>query len=198
MNFLKNKIVLIVALSFLTSMSYAHDILLEVKGAYFLSTNDTFKNIYGHGCGEVGVEVTAELVKNIYAFLSADFFNKDGATPIFDTPSTFFSTNLGFGLKYFVPLHRVDLYVGLGVEPTYLRTIDDSTDVQNKTTAWNCGGIAKVGAIVDLTHSLFLDFFIDYSFVQFHFNQTFNNPVQRQNAILNGAIFGVGFGYRFN
>ncbi|AXK60684.1 hypothetical protein [Candidatus Chromulinivorax destructor] len=178
----------------------AKDVLLEVKGAYFLSTDDTFKAIYDNGCGEVGLEATAEITHNIYAFTSIDFFNKSGITPIFATPSQFFSLNFGFGLKYFIECcDHCDIYVGLGAQPTYLRTIDSSTFLTDeRTAAWSLGGIAKFGAIIDITHSLFIDLFIDYSFVTFDFNSAANAPVQRQDAILNGALFGAGFGYRFN
>jgi len=179
----------------------AHDVLLEVKGAYFMSADQTFKSVFDNGCGEFGLELTSKFFGDVYGFLSADFFNKTGETVTFDTPSTFQSTNLAVGLKYFIPVdcEHVDFYVGLGAQPTYIRTVDSSPFLTDgTTTAWKLGGIAKFGAIVDITHSLFLDFFIDYSFVHFHFNSSPTAPVQRHDAILNGALFGAGFGYRFN
>lgn len=179
----------------------AHDVLLEVKGAYFMSADQTFKSVFDNGCGEFGLELTSKFFGDVYGFLSADFFNKTGETATFDTPSKFQSTNLAVGLKYFLPLDfdHVDFYIGLGAQPTYLRTVDSSPFLSDETTtAWKLGGIAKFGAIVDITHSLFFDFFIDYSFVHFHFNSSPTAPVQQHDAILNGALFGAGFGYRFN
>lgn len=194
----KNKIIAIFFVALHCALIQSHDLLLEVKGAYFLSSDETFRNIYDNGCGEFGLEFTGNITEHVYGFLSVDFFNKTGATPTFETTSKFNATAFGIGLKYFIPCDHVDFYFGLGAQPTYLKTVDSSPFVPNDTSAWSFGGIGKFGAIIDLSHSLFLDLFIDYSFVTFDFSSPIGAPVQRHNAHLNGALFGVGFGYRFN
>jgi len=59
----------------------------------------------------------------------------------------------------------VDFYIGLGFQPVHVRTRALSAFVpqQNK---WALGGIAKVGAYIDLSCNFVLDLFIDYSFAE--------------------------------
>ena len=170
----------------------AHDVLLEVKGAAFVPTSTNFKDIYGT-IGDFGLELTAGGLSNhLYAFSSIDFLIKNGNTVNFQSPTKVNMIDLAFGLKYFVPFHQGDFYFGVGVQPTYLFTSDGLTDPV-QTSQWNCGGIAKVGVILNMPHSFFADLFIDYSFLKI--NSTSSSTTQTP---INAAVLGVGFGYRFN
>ena len=81
-----------------------------------------------------------------------------------------------------------DLYLGLGIEPTYLTSTSSGC---TKCTQVGLGGIAKVGAYFELPHNFFIDLFADYSFVGLDDNRSnIPNP--------SGFIFGAGIGYRFN
>ena len=194
---IKSTIIISTLLLFITSIQ-GYDVLFEGKGAYFLATDQVFKQIYNNGCWEFGLEGTAQIVDHIYGFMSFDLFNKNGQTPIFEIPSKFHSTNFGIGLKYFMPFDKGDFYIGLGAAPTYLRTLDYSGFVNHKTERWGFGGIAKCGVILDLAKNFFMDLYIDYQFTHIQFNYPQGNFVQSTKAILDGAIFGIGFGYRFN
>ena len=171
-----------------------HDILLEVKGSVFKPTNDTFRNIYNN-CPEFGIELTGNMFDRLYAFASADVLRKTGETVTLDSSTQVTVANLALGVKYFVPFAHGDFYFGLGVEPTFLCT-NDETPTPVKQTQWSCGGVAKSGVIVNLPRSLFMDFFFDYTFVAS--NSYTSNPAQLNIAHLDGCLFGVGFGYRFN
>ncbi len=197
--FFKNSIpfFMIVTLLCTTAIVKPHDVLVEGKAAAFMPTGQTFKENFSTS-GLFGFEITSKIVGNVYAFGSFDFLNKSGNTQFFQTATKVYMSNFGIGLKYFIPTESCcDLYVGLGAQPTYLRTID-SSDVVTQHSRWGWGGIAKIGAIINLPKSFFVDLFIDYSFVTINFTNTFNAPLQSANAVLNGAIFGLGFGYRFN
>jgi len=194
---IKNKIIATILLCTVTSIQ-AHDVLLEAKGAYFLSSDEIFKNIFQKGCGEIGAELTAKIVHNFYSFFSVDFFHKTGETPTLNTITQFRSTSFAAGFKYFFPTTHVDFYLGLGIEPTYLVTKNDSEFVEPVTKQWGCGSIAKAGAIIDLPHALFLDIFVDYSFIDINQLVASNQLIQNTNTILSGGLFGFGFGYRFN
>ncbi|MBP6870288.1 outer membrane beta-barrel protein [Candidatus Babeliales bacterium] len=174
-----------------------HDVLVEGKASAFMPTGDVFKEDFGTS-GLFGFEITAKIVGNVYGFGSFDFISKSGQTVFFESASKVYTSNFGLGLKYFIPTSEtLDFYVGLGAQPTYLRTIDGS-DVETEHQRWGWGGIAKIGAIINLPGSFFVDLFIDYSFVKIDFTTPFGAPIQSADAILNGAIFGLGFGYRFN
>lgn len=214
MKHVKNKIMTI-ALVLLTISIQSYDVLIEGKGAYFLSTDKTFHNIYNTGCWEFGLEGTAKIINHIYGFMNVDFFNKNGETKIFKTPSKFHSTNFGIGIKYFIPFEKGDFYIGLGAAPTYLRTIEypgyiiqnnklsylfenNYPQLNHKNEKWGVGGITKFGIILNLAKNFFMNTYIDYQFTDMTFNYPQGNFVQTTKAILDGAILGVGFGYRFN
>lgn len=169
------------------------DILVEFKGSIFVPSNDLFHDVYGN-CGDFGVEITGNLLDRLYAFFSTDFIVKHGLTSELGSASQLNLVNMGVGLKYFVPFKHGDFYVGLGIEPTYLGMRNETLLGLFEQQSWVCGGIAKVGFIVDVGHSFFLDFFVDYSFAK----ADFNNNAEQNTVYLNGALYGLGFGYRFN
>jgi len=174
--------------------AHERDILLEGKAAVFVSADDTFKNIYNN-CPDFGVELTGRLFDRLYAFTSVDFIRKDGTTVALTSPTQLSIVNIALGAKYFLPFSRGDFYFGVGIVPTFLCT-NDEIPVMLHQTQWSCGGIAKLGLIVNLPRSLFLDFFADYSFVK---SESYSaSPVQLQKTHLDGAVLGIGFGYRFH
>ena len=197
------------------SLVYAkdRDILFEFKGAYFLSTSNTFKNIYGTGNAIYGAELTFKLYKDLYGWASIDFFtgnklviyrNTDSCANIstccqvlscegYQTKVMFMP--LAFGLKYFVPFANEgkwftgDFYVGLGIEPTYLQSAPHG-DSKDKLSNWGAGGIAKIGTYFNLPRNFFIDAFVDYSFVRV--------KQKKYTTNLAGCIFGASLGYRFS
>lgn len=185
----------------------SRDILLEFKGAYFLATGSRFKKIYKHGGALYGPELTVQLCddSNLYGFFSIDYLSKKGHSIGLHTPTKVSLLPIGVGLKYFLSDHcgcfeNVDFYVGLGFQPVRVKTRDDSPFVIEKHSKWALGGIAKVGAYIDLRCNFFLDLFIDYSFarVKSHAHMAPTGPVVPLKANVSGAIFGAGLGYRFN
>lgn len=190
--------------------AHAHDILVEVDAAYFLSTNHTFRNIYNNGGGMYGGEVTFNLdwlercgleeclCDQLYGFVSADFLSKKGHSIGLCTPTKVNIANIGIGLKYLFPFCYGDWYLGLGVLPTHLKTRDCSPFVIPKRSKWGCGVIGKIGAIFDLNKSYFLDLYFDYSYTKIPFSCCPGAITQSRDANLSGCWFGAGLGYRFN
>ena len=180
-------------LLFLTSITIvAHDVLLEFKGAGFVPTSQPFREIYG-SAGEFGVELTAGgLSKHLYAFSSIDFLIKNGATVELDSPTKVTVVDLAIGLKYFIPFKHGDFYFGLGAQPTRISMTDETTI---EPAQWTCGGIAKAGVIFNMPYSFFADLFVDYSFAKF--NASLGSTPAGTTSV-NGCLFGLGFGYRFN
>lgn len=176
----------------------ARDVLLEVKGSGFVPTNDIFKDIYGKGAGMYGAELTGRLCKQVYGFIGIDAFHKSGFTTEFATPTKASVIDVSFGLKYLAPFEYGDFYLGLGVLPVHLKTVDDSSYVSSPTSKWGCGGILKTGILLDLPKNLFLDFFANYAFAKVHAQVVVGAPTQAHDAKLNGCWFGLGLGYRFN
>jgi len=182
---------------FVSVPAYGRDVLLEFKAAYFLPTNDTFKDIYGGGA-IYGPEVTGQLYKRLYGFTSVNFFNNHGKSIGLCNPTTVKLVTLGLGLKYLIPSIYGTWYIGLGIVPTRLHTHDYSPFVAPFSTRWTCGGVTKAGVYIDLRHSLFLDLFFDYSFARVKPKCVSGIQVEQHAAYPNGCSFGAGLGYRFN
>jgi hypothetical protein len=187
------KIVMLMVISFVCLPVVGHDVLLEVKGDLFIPTNSqSFSDIYGT-CGQFGLELTAGCLSDVlYAFSSIDFTFKNGSTMELTSPTKISMIDLAFGLKYFIPFSYGDVYIGLGVKPTYL-AVDNQDSGPAQPALWNCGGVGKVGVIFDMPHSFFADIFFDYSFVKFP-----SASMQSSSTAINGSVLGIGFGYRFN
>lgn len=177
------------------SYSIEHDVLLEAKGSIFVPTDETFRDIYGN-CGVFQVEMTTKLFKELYNFTSVGVLLKHGNTVELDTPTKLSMINIGFGLKGFVPFNHGNFYVGLGILPTYIKIENDVNDALITNTNWNCGGVGKIGLLVDLGRSAFVDLFFDYNFVKSTFYSS--NPTQANISHFDGCLFGLGFGYKFD
>ena len=187
------------AILFSTTSLISKDILFEGKGVCFLPSNQIFKETYNHAAPEVGLELTGLIDRNIYGFVSVDFFNKNGQTSIFADTTKLHMTQFGIGLKYFIDVaDNASFYFGLGAQPTYYSILNDSAFVEHEQSGWTFGGISKFGLILDIPHNLFLDFFVAYSFVHTQSFTPFNSSIQFEGANLNGTLLGVGIGYRFH
>lgn len=188
------------ALLFVVSQALlARDILLEFKAAYFWPQDSCVRSIYGNGGALYGPEVTFGLCEetNWYGFASIDFFNKSGRSVGLCDVTKIRVMPVALGAKYFVPFCYGDFYVGLGFQPTHLKTINCSEFVAQTTSKWGFGGIAKVGSYFDLPCNFFVDLFLDYSFVKVGCTNCAVDTVPLK-ANLSGVIFGAGIGYRFN
>ncbi len=194
---------LLVMLSMIPAQIMSRDVILEFKGAYFHGTGDRFKHIY-KGSALFGPELTVQLSDcyNLYGFFSVDYLSKKGHSIGLNTPTRVTLLPIGVGLKYFMSFcnwERTDFYVGLGFQPVRVHTHDESAFVIPKLTKWALGGIAKVGAYIDISSCFVLDVFIAYSFAHVRNRETEapTGPVIPLKANVSGVIAGVGLGYRF-
>lgn len=185
-------------LALLPLSATSRDVLLEFKAAYFLPTQSCVRNIYGNGGALYGPEVTFALCEdtNWYGFASADFFSKNGRSVGLCNPTKMNIAALALGLKYMIPYCYGDCYIGLGFQPVRLKTDNCSPYVVQITSKWGFGGIGKLGTYIDLPRNLFIDLFIDYSFVTVGCDRCAGQTLPTK-ADISGAIFGLGLGYRF-
>lgn len=196
-------ITFILSASIYCKNTFCKNILLEFKAASFFPTNSCTKDIYGKAAGLFGSELTFQLCenKNWYGFASVDFLSKSGHSIGLCNYTKLDIVPFGLGLKYFVPFgykncYLGDFYLGLGVQPLYLKTSDCLNNITTITSRWGCGGIAKIGSYFYLPCNFFIDLFFDYSFVNVKAKNC-SEFIIPQKADLNGAILGVGIGYMF-
>lgn len=200
MKFLKVAYCLFFVLFFTTPL-IAQDVLLEFKAACFIPTSCRFKDIYGRSGALYGPELTMRLCDSCwYGFASFDYFHKKGHSIGLCEPTTVTLVPIAFGLKYLVPTNDfLDCYAGLGFEAVNVRTRNCIESVVFKQTQWGFGGIAKLGVFYYLPCNFFLDFFVDYSFVNVGSKHSLcqNYGMESVKTKISGAILGAGVGYRF-
>jgi len=186
----------------------ARDVWVEAKAGYCFVTNDVTEDIYGRGSGVYGAELTGRLwcEGNWYGWMSADYFTKKGHVedPVagnYQTKMTL--VPLGFGLKYSQSWGCWDCwsgnwYLGAGVLAAYVKEHVHSPYVIPERSKWGAGGIVKGGCLIDLSCCVFLDLWLDYSFIKMHFHDSTIPPVvQGRKANVSGCGIGAGLGYRF-
>lgn len=174
----------------------AIDVFVEAKAAYFAPTDHKFRKIYSGG-GIYGGEISCQTYRNLYGWISGDYFSKKGSS-IGEHDSTRITiVPLGIGLKYLFPISCADLYLGAGVLGTYVHMKDHSPYVIHHISKWGVGGIAKAGAIFNFGENFFADLFTSYTYTEIGFHRTDDGKVTRNNAHLSGWAFGLGIGYRF-
>jgi len=187
------------------SSLHAGEVLTEVKAAYFLPTDNRFRDIYSGG-GLYSIETSVQICcSQFYPWASLGYFHETGRSlascSIGSSQSA--STHitivpLGLGLKYLFPIDCICFspYVGAGVQFAYAHIHNNYPFVSQNQSDWGVGGIAKAGFISDLTHCFFLDFSLDYSYMKVDFHNHHANIMNRR-ADLSGFSVGMGIGYRF-
>lgn len=176
---------------------FSRDIILEFKGAYLLPVDSIFKECY-KGSALYGPELSVQLKndKNWYAFFSLDYFQKRGRHLRRCDSTKLKLLPLAAGIKYFIPAgDRTNFYVGAGFQPVYIRTKNRRGCVVSKTHQWGYGGIAKLGAYINIFHNFLLDVFIDYSYIRS--GNLYGHTVTDCKSNTSAFIFGAALGYRF-
>ncbi len=189
--------------SFVTTSVTGRDVIFEIKAAAFVPTDCIFKSIYGKVGGLYGAELTAQICEDScwYGFCSVDYLKKDGCSIGLNTPTHVSLLPVGIGVKYMLPCcwcECVDWYVGIGFQPVHVKTIDCVANAPQNFSHWALGGVAKVGAYVDLCCDILLDLFLDYSFAKTDCKNLCQNPAAvATKADVSGVVVGAGLGYRF-
>jgi len=175
------------------SSLHAAEVLTEIRAAYFHPTDSRFQDIYSGG-GQYSIETSVQTgCKQLYPWAGVGYFHKSGCS-ILEIPgitSEGDSTHItivpiGLGLKYLFPIDCIcpRPYLGAGVLFSYVHIHNDCSFITQAQSDWGIGGIIKAGFFSDITHCVFLDLFVDYSYMKVDFN-------------LSGFTIGGGIGYRF-
>ncbi len=175
----------------------AADVLIEGQAGYFFPTSKKFRDIYGNGNVFGGGELTVQLYRPIYLWGSSHYYHDSGKSIGLRDSTKVTLVPVGVGLKYMYPINFMDLYLGAGVLPSYVKFKDKSNYVIPESKKWTVGGIVKVGVLFNFQNNFFIDLFTNYSILKAKFNDTNNNAVARSRSNLDTWNIGLGLGYRF-
>jgi len=169
----------------------------EVEVAYFHPLSSRFRDIYGGGAiytFELNVQTWCQL----YTFANVSYFNESGRSIGEKNKTEITLIPVAFGLKYLWCCDCFNPYIAAGPLFTHMKTDDHSPYVIKKNEKWGYGATAKVGTLYYIWCNLFLDAFINYSYMCIGFDHVpSDKPVVRHDADLSGFSFGGGLGYSF-
>jgi len=185
---------LAISLCFFSSLQ-AVEILPEARAAYFYPTDDRFRDVYSDA-GLYSIETSVQAWKQLYPWASVGFLYTSGSSVGEGSKTRLYMIPIGVGLKYLFDFDRLQPYLGLGVVGAYANIHNDSSFVARRQSDWGVGGIAKTGCLAYVTQNLFLDIFLDYTYLKINFGNSKKNVLTRR-ADLSGLSVGGGIGYRF-
>lgn len=195
---MNKKLLLLACASFFsfTGLESSCAILPEIKLAYYYPTSSRTRDLYT-GSGLYSFELSVETWCDFYPWVSAGYLHATGHTKAENRKTTLEMVPLNLGVKYIASCWGSHPYLGLGVTATYMHTKDNSPYVIHTTSKWGVGGIVKAGFLAYMSECMFIDLFIDYTFVRMGFHNSSSPNVQRRSANLSGFSFGGGFGWAF-
>ena len=177
-------------------------ILAQAQAAYFLPIDNTFRRIYG-GAGIYGAELSFQLNRKLFGWVSASGFSKTGRSLGECDKTKVMFIPLGLGLKYFLKRGVQGAYLSAGVLGTYLHTENCSPYVPRTRSNWGPGALVKLGYLFDLSKPSkressrwFVDVFANYLYSHIK-SQPSNLVVVPHNVNLSGFMFGGSIGCRF-
>lgn len=174
----------------------AIEVLSEVRAAYYYPTDSRFRDIYSNA-GLYSFETSVQTYKKLYSWTSIGFLYTSGNSLGEEDSTELYMVPIGLGLKYFFHYRRVKPYLGGGLLTSYVHIHNDSAYVERNQSDWVIGGIVKTGLLADLSEAVFLDFFMDYTYLSKNFDSSSHRYVITRKGNLSGLSFGAGLGYRF-
>ena len=168
---------------------------LAFKPAYFHPQDRVYRNVYGGGYISLG-EINCKLYKSLYLWLESGFLNK---TNTINRLGSRYNVEveqipISFGLNYLFPRFcRTNIYLKIGPNWLFTRTVDDLPSVGTVNKKWSFGATFGTGAKIHCTSDMFLDVFLNYLYNR--------KKIQNSNTefirYLGGLQVGAGIGWMF-
>jgi len=132
---------------------------VEVKGSYFRSENEIFRDIYGQAA-KYGLEAGVDILKNLSVWAGIETLKRNGGLTLTKEETKAWITPLTLGLRYEIPISSIFcLHVGGGVQ--YVLFKEESVLGTVKENAW--GFLAKGGGVFRLSDMFGIELFAAWS-----------------------------------
>ncbi|NIM91926.1 MAG: hypothetical protein GTO17_13385 [Candidatus Aminicenantes bacterium] len=182
---MKRIIRIIAATIFLCGLANAAGILVELKGHYFMPSEEAFRDVYGGGI-EIGAEASVEIGRGLAVWLGGSYFSRKGELTFTKEETELRIMAFGGGIKYIFPAGAgIDIYGAAGVNYCSY----DEENVLGEVSKGGVGVVMKAGGLVKIINGIFLDIYTSYSYCKM-------KPADFKINI-GGFGAGVGLGYRF-
>ncbi len=156
---MKKALVIVTILWILGGTALLAGIRLEVKGAYFRSENDIFRDIYGPAF-KYGLEAGVDILENLSLWAGAETLKKTGSLTLTKEETKVWITPLALGVRYEIPISSI-LRLHVGGAAQYVMFKEDSVLGTVEENDW--GFLAKGGGVVRLNDSFGIELFAAWS-----------------------------------
>jgi hypothetical protein len=161
---------------------------LEFRTGAFFPARKDFRKIYGNAGADYQIQASMGFCSCIDLWAQVDFYPKRGRIKGCGS-SKIDIVNFSLGPRYVFPLSNcINAYAGAGLVAGYSRIRNRIFCSRNKESTGSVGGVVKSGINIYLNCHIFLDLFVDYSYVRAYFHRRVN---------VGGLTTGAGIGYRF-
>ena len=169
---------------------------VEARASYFYSTDARFRDIYS-GAGLYSVEANFQVYKKPLIWTSLGFLYTSGTSIGESDDTRLFAIPLCLGVKYKFDWNRVHPYLGIGIASVpFSRIYNDSPYVTGNQYGWGIGGIAKSGLMFYKSERVYLNTFLDYTYIEMNYHHS-NKVVIKRRGNLSGISAGIGLGFFF-
>lgn len=179
---MKKMIILLAAVILLTTAAQAS--YFEIKGSFFIPTEQAFKDIYGSGLS-YGGEIGFTLFPGLALWAGGEFYSAEGQLTFSEESTEIQIVPLWAGLKLSLPNEKISPYVGLGVGYFLFKESNPIGTVNDK----KLGLIGQAGVMFKVLNSMFLDIQGSYSLCKV--------KPEDVEADLGGLRATVGIGFEF-
>jgi tetratricopeptide (TPR) repeat protein len=161
------------------------DIMVEIKGNYFIPSDDDFKEFYGEGL-MYGGEVSAGLAKYFSIWFGGNYFSKKGELTQTQEKTKLETYYFGGGLKLRFPVGISHFYLGGGVNFHQYKESTPIGDIKKS----GVGYVGKVGWFIEVVKGLIIDLYGNYTYCKI-------KPKDLDKINIGGIEAGIGLGFKF-
>jgi hypothetical protein len=180
---MKKIFVFIIAAFHFSTFAYA-SVSITMKGQYFSPSEKAFKDIYGSGLmygGEFGLGIS----RRIDSWIGGSYFKKSGKLSFTEEDTELTIIPLGGGIRFKITSGNIIPYLDAGVNFYQYK----ETNPIGKASKLALGFIGRLGLLLKLTGSLFLNSSVGFSYCK-------ANPADFEINI-GGLEAGIGLEYKF-
>ncbi len=190
MNKLSRAGLTVLLLSLFTGAAWGDGAFVTIKGAYFLPSNDVFKDVYGSGLA-FGAETSIPLSGPLHAWAGFEFFSRSGLTTISEEETKVRIVPFYAGLRALFGQKSVRPYIGAAAAYFSFHEVNPIGSVSDG----GFGLLGQAGVMARLTGALWIDAFAGFRACTLRADVA--DGEEPLEAKLGGLSAGLGLAYRF-
>ncbi len=156
---MKKIMLIVLGLWLMVGLVHGKGIRIEVKGSYFSSENEIFRDVYG-SAAKFGLEGGVDIVKNVSLWAGLDYLRKNGGLTVSEEETRVWLTPLTLGVRYEIPAgNKLRFHVAAGVQEVFFKEEASLGTVKENAL----GFIAKGGGMYQLANHVSAGLFLAWS-----------------------------------